>query len=263
MLYFSLRCRQGTQRRMACATASLVATERGFIRFKDLYERAKHSRGQRWYCGATPITEFHKEERVTDAAVTTRRGFTIEGALKHRRPDGMARGSSSVVCGQASGSCSPADRMYGQRLTLLSTNTSQSTVSIGAVAAAAGTSYGSVIDICGTFQELRSRHRECSGDDWLHAGRRSADSCHTAPALPPAVVNEPLAHSSATSSAMATLQVSICLTCGDEEYARRLTTWLQRARYSDSLRDDRTATDTLGGLRSTHESSFDYWRHSV
>ena len=34
--------------------------------------------------GMHPITDFHKEEQVPTRRVTTRRGFTIEGALKHR-----------------------------------------------------------------------------------------------------------------------------------------------------------------------------------
>jgi stage V sporulation protein R len=70
----------------ACATGdSLLATENGFIRFDELYERREKIRvasgGQSrldW------ITDFHKEESVPTIRVRTRRGFKIEGAEKHR-----------------------------------------------------------------------------------------------------------------------------------------------------------------------------------
>jgi stage V sporulation protein R len=70
----------------ACATGdSLLITEKGFIRFDELYstyQKIKVASGGKnelnW------ITDFHKEENVPTIHIRTRRGFTIEGAYKHR-----------------------------------------------------------------------------------------------------------------------------------------------------------------------------------
>ncbi len=70
----------------ACAVKdTLLVTEAGFIRFDELYE-AQHkikvaSGGE---LKLHPITAFHKEEMVPTIRLRTRRGFTIEGAEKHR-----------------------------------------------------------------------------------------------------------------------------------------------------------------------------------
>jgi stage V sporulation protein R len=70
----------------ACLVSdALLPTEDGFIFFDELYERGERievaSGGKR---AANRITDFHKEERVPTLRVRTRRGLTIEGALKHR-----------------------------------------------------------------------------------------------------------------------------------------------------------------------------------
>jgi stage V sporulation protein R len=70
----------------ACAVSdTLLVTENGFVRFDELYERRKKIRvasgGKHelnW------ITDFHKEENVPTVRIRTKRGFEIEGALKHR-----------------------------------------------------------------------------------------------------------------------------------------------------------------------------------
>jgi stage V sporulation protein R len=70
----------------ACATGeALLATSRGFIRFRDLYEQEMRILVGSGEPGALhPITAFHKEEGVPTLRITTRRGYTLEGALKHR-----------------------------------------------------------------------------------------------------------------------------------------------------------------------------------
>lgn len=70
----------------ACATGdALLATSRGFIRFRDLYEQEMRITIGSGEPGALhPITAFHKEEGVPTLRITTRRGYTLEGALKHR-----------------------------------------------------------------------------------------------------------------------------------------------------------------------------------
>ena len=70
----------------ACATGdTLLVTENGFIRFDELYEARKKiqvASGGRHELNV--ITDFHKEEFVPTIRIRTRRGFTIEGAEKHR-----------------------------------------------------------------------------------------------------------------------------------------------------------------------------------
>ena len=87
MLYFVPQMQTKTLNEgWACATGdALLATENGFLRFDELYEANKKiqvaSGGQNelnW------ITDFHKEEKVPTIRIRTRRGFTIEGAEKHR-----------------------------------------------------------------------------------------------------------------------------------------------------------------------------------
>lgn len=70
----------------ACATGdSLVLTERGFLRFDDLYAaRERIAVGSGAARARHPITDFHTERDVPTIRIRTRRGYTIEGALKHR-----------------------------------------------------------------------------------------------------------------------------------------------------------------------------------
>jgi stage V sporulation protein R len=87
MLYFVPQMQTKTLNEgWACATGdSLLATENGFVRFDELYnthEKIRVASGGRdelnW------ITDFHKEEKVSTVRIRTRRGFTIDGAEKHR-----------------------------------------------------------------------------------------------------------------------------------------------------------------------------------
>ncbi|MEW6130992.1 MAG: SpoVR family protein [Acidobacteriota bacterium] len=70
----------------ACATRdALVLTENGFIYFDRLIEQGNKIKVA---SGGTAeihsITDFHKETKVPTLRIRTRRGMTIEGALKHR-----------------------------------------------------------------------------------------------------------------------------------------------------------------------------------
>ncbi|HYP26116.1 MAG TPA: SpoVR family protein [Blastocatellia bacterium] len=88
----------------ACATGdSLVLTEGGFVRFDELYEAGEKVRvagGGRE--ALFPITDFHREEKVPTVRIHTRRGLTIEGALKHRvlRADGSWAYLKDVTAGE-------------------------------------------------------------------------------------------------------------------------------------------------------------------
>lgn len=70
----------------ACLTAdALLLTEKGFIRFDQLYEAGEKigvAAGRKNQ--AFRIKEFHKERQAPTVRIRTRRGLTIEGARKHR-----------------------------------------------------------------------------------------------------------------------------------------------------------------------------------
>jgi stage V sporulation protein R len=69
----------------ACATGdSLLPTVKGFIRFDELYSEGEKTNVAAGVQGSFPITDFHKEQLVPTIRLRTRRGLTIEGALKHR-----------------------------------------------------------------------------------------------------------------------------------------------------------------------------------
>src|SRR5439155_24113730 len=70
----------------ACATSdSLLVTKQGIMRFDDIYSQQKHILvGSGKPEAVHAITAFHKEEAVPTIRITTRRGYTIEGAHKHR-----------------------------------------------------------------------------------------------------------------------------------------------------------------------------------
>lgn len=70
----------------ACATGdSLLLTERGFIRFDQLYEDGEMIRvAGGWSDQLYRIAAFHKEEQVPTIRIRTRRGLVIEGAFDHR-----------------------------------------------------------------------------------------------------------------------------------------------------------------------------------
>src|SRR5437899_1633035 len=87
MLYFVPQmqtkiCNEG----WACATGdSLLLTERGFVRFDELYEARQSIQVAAGGAGELhPVTDYHKESQVPTIRIRTRRGLTIEGALKHR-----------------------------------------------------------------------------------------------------------------------------------------------------------------------------------
>lgn len=70
----------------ACATGdSLLITDSGFMRFDELYEANRNTQvasGGKHQLNW--VTDFHKEKNVPTIRIRTRRGFTIEGAYKHR-----------------------------------------------------------------------------------------------------------------------------------------------------------------------------------
>jgi stage V sporulation protein R len=214
----------------ACATGdSLLLTENGFMRFDELYEAQRRIRVA---SGGTQqlnwITGFHKEEQVQTVRVRTRRGLTIEGAQKHRlqMADGAWTYLKDVRIGDKISLAQGTDIWPTTKQTA-SFMPTQPSPSLETVAALAGVSYATA------FRHLHGRHaarRRDALDEALtltayraeHAGRilstRNKLKC-------PSELDEELAwflgyfvgDGNRTKS-------GICLTTGDEEITRRLST---------------------------------------
>jgi stage V sporulation protein R len=232
----------------ACATGeSLLATEHGFVRFRDLYQsREAISVGSGAAGVLHPITDFHKEERVPTLRVTTRRGYTIEGALKHRVQ--LADGSWHFL----------SDLRPGDRVALACGTEvwPQEPLSIEHVPAARDASLTDVADAAGTSLWTVLRHRagkstrsaaaieEALASTEYHAGREGKILGSRHELSLPDTLNAPLAHLLGYFVGDGNITKSgICLTCGDEAYARRLADLAGTTLgIPASLRDDRTAT---------------------
>ncbi|HLJ55102.1 MAG TPA: SpoVR family protein, partial [Chthonomonadaceae bacterium] len=87
----------------ACAVgSSLLPTEQGLLRFRDIVELRRAVRvatGERG--GLQPITDHHVERQVPTIRLRTRRGFVLEGAHKHRlqRADGSWAALDQIALG--------------------------------------------------------------------------------------------------------------------------------------------------------------------
>jgi stage V sporulation protein R len=138
----------------ACAVGdTLLATEEGFVRFDELYEAGRKIRVASG--GARElhrVRDFHKEESVPTIRIRTRRGFTIEGAEKHRvrTADGGWKHLSEVVAGDLIGLASGTNVWPAEQVRL---NLEPAAISatLGDVADIAGVSYATA------FRHLHGR----------------------------------------------------------------------------------------------------------
>jgi stage V sporulation protein R len=232
----------------ACATGeALLATEKGFIQFGDLYERREAIHVGSGSVGALhPITDFHKEEQVPTLRITTRRGYTIEGALKHRVQ--TADGSWAYL----------RDIQVGDRVALACGTQvwAHDPVTIDHAPATRDASLSDVADAAGTSVWTVLRHRDgrstrsgvaidaaLSTTGYLEGRVGKVLGTRHELSAPP-FLNEPLAHLLGYFVGDGNVTKSgICLTCGDEAYARRLTDLLETTLgIPATLRDDRTET---------------------
>ncbi|MBV9928236.1 MAG: SpoVR family protein [Acidobacteria bacterium] len=128
----------------ACATSdTLLITEEGFVRFDELYEAGRKIRVASGGVNETRrITDFHKEESVPTIRIRTRRGFTIEGAEKHRvrTADGGWKYLSDITAGDLIGLASGTE-VWPARRVKLNVEPSSSSATLGDVAGLAGVSY--------------------------------------------------------------------------------------------------------------------------
>jgi len=145
----------------ACATGeTLLVTENGFVRFDELYETHEKIR----IASGSPnrldwITDFHKEERVPTIRIRTRRGFTIEGAEKHRVQ--MADGSWShlnEVNVNDSIALAYGTGVWPTEQVRLDFNRTPASASLQSVAELAGVSYATA------FRHLHGTHKSRSSE---------------------------------------------------------------------------------------------------
>lgn len=232
----------------ACATGeSLLATEAGFVRFRSLYERREKIRVGSGGSGALhPITDFHTEAQVPTVRITTRRGYTIEGAERHRVQ--LEDGSWVFL----------RDIQPGQRVALACGTEvwAQQPVAIDYVPPTVDASLNDVAEAAGTSVWTVLRHRagketrsaiaigEAQQTLAYRTGRNGKVLTSRRSLTPPPTLNQPLAHllgyfvgdGNRTKS-------GVCLTCGDAEYARRLADLAETTLgIPATLRDDRTTT---------------------
>ncbi len=211
----------------ACATGdSLLLTEKGFVRFEQLYEAARKIRVAGGGGGETySITDFHKEDRVPTVRVRTRRGLTLEGAHQHR-----------VLLGDGTWAClkdiKPGDSLsiergtnvwpqHKQRIDFVA---SQPDVTLHDIAALAGVSLWTVL------RHMKGRATRNGASIGAALKRTSYQQGKIGKVLAtrntlrtPPVLDEEFAgllgyfvgDGNRTKS-------GVCLTCGDEDYARAL-----------------------------------------
>lgn len=210
-----------------CRGDSLLVTEDGFVRFDELYEahqRIKVASGGRDQLNR--VTDFHKEAVVPTVRIYTRRGFTIEGAEKHRVQ--MADGSWTYLRDVAIGeriTLAYGTDIWPERKQALNFVPTQPSASLDKVAAFAGVSYATAFR---HLHRLKKSRNAAAIDAALtavsyqpgHAGR--VLSTRTALRLPEEL-NEELAWFLGYFVGDGNLNESgIGLTTGDEELAQRL-----------------------------------------
>ena len=232
----------------ACATGeSLLATERGFVRFKDLVEREQRITVGSGGEGAThPITDFHKEAQVPTLRITTRRGFTIEGALKHRVQiaDGSWKFLNEIQAGERIGLACGTEVWPENPLPLHFVPTQPDT-SLTDVAEAAQTSLWTVLRHRAGKQTRRAEAIETAlAASGYRAGRSGKHLATRQELRVPALLEEPLAHLLGYFVGDGNVTKSgICLTCADADYACRLTKLVECVLgIPATLREDHTAT---------------------
>ena len=231
----------------ACATGeSLLATERGFVRFRDLYAERQKIQVAIGGAGARhPVTDFHTEEKVPTLRITTRRGYTIEGALRHRvqLEDGSWAFLEHVKAGDRITLAVGTEVWAGEPVAIELTPEVPDP-SLRAVADAAGTSIWTVLRHRDGKSTRSAAAIEAALTEVGYRDGRAGKVLASRQQLSVPVLNEPLAHLLGYFVGDGNVTKSgICLTCGDGEYARRLGDLAHTTLgLPATVRDDRTAT---------------------
>lgn len=211
----------------ACATKdSLVITEQGLMRFDILVDR-----GESLYVGSGgagaqhAITDFHKETQVPTIRITTRRGYSIEGAHKHRVQ--LADGSWAFLHDLNAGdriALAIGTEVWPQQPVVLNYTPAGPASTLNDVAEAAGASLWAVKRHLAGKQTRKGPEIEAASMQLGYLSGRGGKQISTRHTLRlPAFLTEDLAHLLGYFVGDGNITKSgICLTCGDTEYAQEL-----------------------------------------
>ncbi len=249
MIYFIPQMRTKTiNEGWACAgPESLLITESGISRFDHLFQKGEKITVGSGGAGAKhPITDFHKEENVPTLRITTRRGFSIEGALKHRVQ--LADGSWAFLT-----DVKPGDRIalaYGTEIwpteqVPLNYTPIPRDASLTDIAEEAGVSLWTVLrHRTGKRTQRAAEIDRVLTEVGYQPGRTGKTIATRQPLCPPDTLDEPLAYLLGYFVGDGNVTKSgICLTCGDEAHARYLDCLIEATfGIPATLRDDRTST---------------------
>lgn len=249
MIYFLPQMQTKTMNEgWACATAdSLLLTDHGILRFDDLVCNQQRLRvGTGGVAAMYPVTDFHQEEQVPTLRITTRRGYTIEGALKHRVQ--LASGEWAFLSDLKPGDevqLACGTNVWAQESIAIDYTPLPFAPTLDTVAKAAGTSVSTVFrHLEGAPSRSKAAIRLAleetgyvrDGNGRVRPNRQALE--------PPPTLSESLAHLLGYFVGDGNLTKSgICLTCGDGQYARSLTDLVTTTLgVPATLRDDATAT---------------------
>jgi stage V sporulation protein R len=212
----------------ACATGdSLLATGEGFVRFDELYEERRKVRVATGVAGELRrVTDFHKEESVPTIRVRTRRGFTLEGAEKHRvrMADGSWKYLNEVGVGDTI-ALAHATGVWPAKRRKIEFEPARPHATLSGVAGIAGVSYWTALrHLHGRVQSRSARALDSALATLDYSPAMTGRVLATrAQARVPAELNEELAWFLGYFVGDGNLNKSgIGLTTGDEELARRL-----------------------------------------
>ncbi len=250
MIYFIPQMRTKTiNEGWACATGdSLLVTEQGLVRFDKLVEgKMRMDVASGGAGGQHPVTDFHIERQVPTVRITTRRGYVIEGAHKHRVQ--MDGGEWAFLCDVQTGqrvALAAGTEVWPQAPVVIDLEPTPRDASLSDVAATAETSLWTVL------RHRAGKHTQKAqaiDDALIHhdyrAGRLNKHlSTRNALQINKPVLDTALAHIIGCFVGDGNVTKSgICITSGDGEFAQMLTARIECALgLKASLRPDHTRT---------------------
>src|SRR5579884_327015 len=232
----------------ACAVGdSLVITERGLSRFDNLVGRGEKLHVGSGGSGARhAITDFHKEEQVPTIRITTRRGYSIEGALKHRVQ--LADGSWAFLKDLKADdrvALAIGTEVWPQQSVALDYAPAEPDTTLTDIAAAAETSLWTVLRHRAGKNTLKAQQIDAALAQKSYKEGRVGKKITTRQSLRlPAFLTEGLAHLLGYFVGDGNVTKSgICLTCGDTDYAQELAQQIEcLLGIPATLRPDHTGT---------------------
>ena len=228
MIYFIPQMRTKTiNEGWACAARdSLLITEHGLMRFDELVKRQeKIAVSSGGACTQHPISDFHVERQVPTIKITTKRGYFIEGAHKHRvqLTDGSWAFLKDVQAGDRV-TLAVGTEVWPQKPVVISHTPTQRDASLSDVAEMADTSMWTVLRHRAGKNTLKAEAIDAALAQADYVTGRTGKTLATRHALrPPSTLTPELAQLLGYFVGDGIISKSgICLTCGDEEYAQNL-----------------------------------------